>query len=196
MGRMSGSSQNVDGLRQMFDAFAQRRAAVSNSPLVLTRGLAQYLADYPYYCSEQIVSRSIPLMLQSRHPEMKSSLSQAEVSKQLRNLLGVLRARQNDSGAIGAWRSSPDADPFVTPYVVQYLLEAKAAGYALPEGMLDEANGALRELAASGFDDLYLLRLRSWAVYLLTLQGEVTTNSLAAVQDTLQNAMAKGGKPT
>ena len=42
MGRMSGSSQNVDGLRQMFDAFAQRRAAVSNSPLVLTSGLAQY----------------------------------------------------------------------------------------------------------------------------------------------------------
>lgn len=194
MGRMSGGSQNVDGLRQMFDAFAQRRAAVSNSPLVLTSGLAQYLADYPYYCSEQIVSRSIPLMLQSRHPEMKSSLSQAEVSKQLRNLLGVLRARQNDSGAIGAWRSSPDADPFVTPYVVQYLLEAKAAGYALPEGMLDEANGALRELAASGFDDLYLLRLRSWAVYLLTLQGEVTTNSLAAVQDTLQKRYGEGWK--
>ena len=98
MGRMSGSSQNVDGLRQMFDAFAQRRAAVSNSPLVLTRGLAQYLADYPYYCSEQIVSRSIPLMLQSRHPEMKSSLSQAEVSKQLRNLLGVLRAPERQRG--------------------------------------------------------------------------------------------------
>ena len=106
----------------------------------------------------------------------------------------MLRARQNDSGAIGARRSSPDADPFVTPYVVQYLLEAKAAGYALPEGMLDEANGALRELAASGFDDLYLLRLRSWAVYLLTLQGEVTTNSLAAVQDTLQKRYGEGWK--
>ncbi|CAI1097970.1 Alpha-2-macroglobulin family N-terminal region [Serratia entomophila] len=186
MGRMSGASQNVDGLRQMFDAYAQRRAAVSHSPLVLTSGLAQYLADYPYYCSEQIVSRSIPLILQGRHPEMRGGLSQVEVGKQLRNLMGVLRSRQNDSGAIGAWRSSPDADPFVTPYVVQYLLEAKEAGYALPEGMLDEANGALRELAASGFDDLYLLRLRSWAVYLLTRQGEVTTNALAAVQDTLQ----------
>ncbi|HID9471456.1 TPA: alpha-2-macroglobulin family protein [Serratia liquefaciens] len=186
MGRMSGGSQNVEGLRQMFDAYAQRQAAVSHSPLVLTNGLAQYLADYPYYCSEQIVSRSIPLILQSRHPEMAGGLSQSEVSKQLRNLLGVLRSRQNDSGAIGAWRSSPDADPFVTPYVVQYLLEAKQAGYALPEGMLEEANGALRELAASGFDDLYRLRLRSWAIYLLTRQGEVTTNALAMVQDTLQ----------
>jgi hypothetical protein len=194
MGRMNGSSQKIDNLRQMFDAYAQRRAAVSYSPLVLTSGLAQYLADYPYYCSEQIVSRSIPLMLQGQHPEMNSSLSQAEVSKQLKNLLAVLRSRQNDSGAIGAWRSSPDADPFVTPYVVQYLLEVKAAGYALPTGMLEDANGALRELAASRYDDLYHLRLRTWAVYLLTLQGEITTNSLASVQDTLQKLYPESWK--
>ncbi|MFC0226221.1 alpha-2-macroglobulin family protein [Serratia aquatilis] len=186
MGRMNGSSQNIDNLRQMFDAFALRNAAVSHSPLVLTRGLSQYLADYPYYCSEQIVSRSIPMIMQSQHPEMISSLSQSEVSQQLKNLLGVLRSRQNDNGAIGAWRSSPVTDPFVTPYVVQYLLQAKAAGYALPVGMLDEANSALRALAASRYDDLYHLRLRTWAVYLLTLQGEITTNALASVQATLQ----------
>ncbi|MDU8421100.1 hypothetical protein RYA60_22920, partial [Pseudomonas syringae] len=77
-------------------------------------------------------------------------------------------------------------DPFVTPYVVQYLLEAKAAGVALPAGMLEEANSALRELAANQNDDLYTLRLRAWAVYLLTRQGEITTSSLASVQDTLQ----------
>lgn len=186
MGRMSGSSQTVDNLRQMFDAYAVRKAAVSNSPLVLTNGLSQYLADYPYYCSEQIVSRSIPMILEGQHPEMKGSLSQAETSKKLKDMLAILRSRQNDSGAIGLWRSSPQTDPFVTPYVVQYLLEAKAAGVALPAGMLDEANAALRELAASQSDDLYSLRLRAWAVYLLTRQGEITTSSLASVQDTLQ----------
>ncbi len=186
MGRMSGSSQNVDNLRQMFAAYAVRKAAVSNSPLVLTNGLSQYLADYPYYCSEQLVSRSIPMILDRLHPEMKGSLSPAENSKKLKEMLTVLRSRQNDSGAIGLWRSSPQTDPFVTPYVVQYLLEAKTAGVALPTGMLDEANAALRELAANRNDDLYTLRLRAWAVYLLTRQGEITTSSLASVQDTLQ----------
>ena len=68
----------------------------------------------------------------------------------------------------------------------QYLLEAKAAGVALPAGRLEEANSALRELAADQNDDLYALRLRAWAVYLLTRQGEITTSSLASVQDTLQ----------
>ncbi|MFD3240227.1 MG2 domain-containing protein [Rahnella perminowiae] len=186
MGRMSGSSQNVDNLRQMFDAYAVRTAAVSNSPLVLTRGLSQYLADYPYYCSEQIVSRSVPLILETMHPEMRGNLSPADSSKQLKDMMAVLRSRQNDSGAIGLWRSSPQTDPFVTPYVVQYLLEAKAAGIALPAGMLEEANSALRELAANQNDDLYTLRLRAWAVYLLTRQGEITTSLLASVQDTLQ----------
>ncbi|VTR39792.1 Uncharacterised protein [Serratia fonticola] len=84
MGRMSGSSQNIDNLRQMFDAYAQRSAAVSHSPLVLTNGLAQYLADYPYYCSEQIVSRSIPLIMQKpasgneKQPEPGRSQQTAE----------------------------------------------------------------------------------------------------------------------
>lgn len=190
MGRMSGKTQSVDNLRSMFDAYAQREAVVSNSPLVLTSGLAQYLADYPYYCSEQIVSRSIPLVLQSKYPQLKGKLSQAEVNSQLNNMLRTLRSRQNDSGAIGLWQASPVADPFITPYVVQYMLLAKSSGYAIPAGMLEEANSALREQAASGYQDLYHLRLRAFAVYLLTLQGEVTTNSLASVQDSLQKGYA------
>lgn len=186
MGRMAGSRQNIDKLRQMFDAYAVRHAAVANSPLVLTRGLSQYLTDYPYYCSEQIVSRSISLILATAHPETDASFNATEVSKQLKDMLAVLRSRQNDSGAIGLWRSSPEPDLFVTPYVVQYLLEANAAGVALPDGMLEEANGALRELASRQSDDLYTLRLQAWAVYLLTRQGEITTSALASVQDALQ----------
>jgi len=186
MGRMSGSSQNIDSLRQMFDAYSVRNAAVSNSPLVLTNGLSQYLDDYPYYCSEQIVSRSIPLILAGSHPEMSGALNQAENNKKLKDMMAVLRSRQNDSGAVGMWRSSPQTDPFVTPYVVQYLLEAKAAGVVLPQGMLAEANAALRELAASRYDDLYSLRLQTWAIYLLTRQGMITTSALASVQDSLQ----------
>ncbi|MCG8710636.1 alpha-2-macroglobulin family protein [Brenneria sp. 4F2] len=185
MGRMN-RSHNVDNLRQMFDAYAVRKTAVSNSPLVLAGGLSQYLADYPYYCSEQIVSRSVPLMLAAAHPEMRGDQNQMESAKQLNAMLAVLRSRQNDRGAIGLWRSSPEADPFVTPYTVQYLLEARAAGFALPIGMLEEANASLRELAANPSEDLYMLRLRAWAVYLLTRQGEITTSALASVQNALQ----------
>ena len=194
MGRMNGSQQQVDNLRQMFDAYAQRQASVSYSPLVLTQGLARYLADYPYYCSEQIVSQSIPLLLQHEHPEMRGTLTDDQIRQQLKGILDVLRSRQNGDGAFGLWSSSPQPDPFVTPYVVQYLLEAKAAGYPLSAGMLDDANVALRSMANSGYEDLYHLRLRAWAVYLLTRQGEITTSALSSVQDALQKRFPDEGK--
>lgn len=186
MGRMNGSNHTITDIRQMFDAYAQRKATVSHSPLVLTQGLSKYLADYPYYSSEHIVSRSIPLILQSKHPELGGSANQAEVREQLKNMLRTLRSRQNDRGDIGQWRASPVPDTFVTPYVVQYLLEAKAAGYSLPDNMLEEANNALVQLATRQHNDLYSLRLQAFAIYLLTLQGEITTNALASVQSTLQ----------
>lgn len=186
MGRMSGSSQNVDNLRQMFDNYAQRKAALSHSPLVLTDGLAQYLSDYPYYCSEQIVSRSVPLLL-SRYPELRGSLNTAQANKQMQTMLGILRSRQNDSGAFGLWRATTQPDPFVTPWVVQFLLEARDAGYPLPPGMLEDANSALREIANTPYNDMYHLRLSSWSIYLLTSQGVITTNALASVQDRLQS---------
>ncbi|MBA7844015.1 alpha-2-macroglobulin family protein [Klebsiella sp. RHBSTW-00484] len=188
MGRMDGREQSVGEMRQMFDAFARRDAQVSWSPLVLTNGLAQYLADYPNACSEQIVSQATPLLFQYRHPEMKGAYSDEQIRTLLKQTLTTLLARQNNEGAIGVWRSSPQADPFITPYVVQFLLEAQQAQYPVDEALLKPANGYLKTLAANaGMTSLDDLRLRAFAAYLLTRQGIITTNLLAEVQTRLQN---------
>lgn len=187
MGRMDGTQQNVSDIRQMYDQFARRDARVSRSPLVLTNGLSQYLADYPNACSEQIVSQTVPLLFQQRHPETKAGSVQEKTRSQVRNVITTLLARQNSQGAVGEWRSSPDADPFITPYVVQFLLEAREAGYPISESLLKSANGYLARMAAN--DAMYTqddLRLRAFATYLLTRQGEVTTGLLAAVQTRMQ----------
>lgn len=172
MGRMDGTQQNVSDIRQMYDQFARRDARVSRSPLVLTNGLSQYLADYPNACSEQIVSQTVPLLFQQRHPETKAGSVQEKTRSQVRNVITTLLARQNSQGAVGEWRSSPDADPFITPYVVQFLLEAREAGYPISESLLKSANGYLARMAAN--DAMYTqddLRLRAFATYLLTRQG-------------------------
>jgi uncharacterized protein YfaS (alpha-2-macroglobulin family) len=58
--------------------------------------------------------------------------------------------------------------------------------------MLDAGNKYLRELAGDDSDNsLDMLRQRAYAVYLLTRQGNVTTNYLAAVQQRLQEAFPK-----
>ncbi|WP_159565972.1 alpha-2-macroglobulin family protein [Budvicia diplopodorum] len=186
MGRMDGKQQNIDNIRQMFPDYARRNAVLSHSPMILSNGLAKYLSDYPYSCSEQIVSRSIPLLFQ-QHQEIASELNDAQAREQVKNIVTTLLSRQNSEGAIGMWQSTQAPDPFITPYVVQFLLEAKEQNYPVSEPLLKSANDYLRKLATSDSRrSLYDLRLRAFSVYLLTRQGEITTNMLASVQSRLQ----------
>jgi uncharacterized protein YfaS (alpha-2-macroglobulin family) len=58
---------------------------------------------------------------------------------------------------------------------------------AVPRDMLAAADNALRQIAADDSGDtLVQMRQRAYAIYLLTRQGNVTTNDLASVQRRLQ----------
>lgn len=192
MGRMAGNKEKIANLRSMYDAYAKRDAQVSYSPFVLTSGLANYLENYPYYCSEQLTSQAVPLLIQNNHPELQSQLSREAQEQQLSKIMNTLLSRQNSAGGIGMWRSSLQPDPFLTPYIVQFLLEAQESHYPIPIEMLNKANRYLDKLASDhSMLSLYELRLRAYATYLLTRQQQVTTNYLASIQSALQNNHAK-----
>ncbi|WP_445923280.1 hypothetical protein, partial [Klebsiella pneumoniae] len=77
----------------------------------------------------------------------------------------TLLTRQNGQGGIGEWQAMPETDPFVTLYVVQFLLEAQDADYPVQESLLGSANIYLKKVAANPMlntqDDL---RMRAFAV--------------------------------
>jgi uncharacterized protein YfaS (alpha-2-macroglobulin family) len=96
---------------------------------------------------------------------------------------------------MGVWSATPDSDPFISAYVMHFLLEAKDRGVDVPKDMLDAGNKYLQTLAGDeSAGTLDELRQRAYAVYLLTRQGNVTTNNLAAVQKRLQDAYPKDWK--
>ncbi|MEQ4925083.1 alpha-2-macroglobulin family protein [Proteus hauseri] len=192
LGRMEGKQQSVTHIRHMFDNYAKRDARVSYSPLVLSSALAQYLANYPYNGSEQITSQAIPLLFHQRNPEMKAIYSQEKIREQLAQTMATLLTRQNGQGAIGTWRSTPTTDPFVTLYVVQFLLEAQEANYPVSDTLLRASNEYLKKLTTNfAYNSQDDLRLRAFAVYLLTRQGEITTSEIAAIQTRMQKNYPK-----
>jgi uncharacterized protein YfaS (alpha-2-macroglobulin family) len=78
---------------------------------------------------------------------------------------------------------------------MHFLLEARDRGVTVPKDMLDAGNKYLQQLAADeSLNSLDELRQRAYAVYLLTRQGNVTTNDLAAVQRRLQDAFPNDWK--
>lgn len=201
------SQAELSPLRQMFDAYAARDAAISPLPVVLAQGITSYLVNYQHYCSEQVVSMAMPRLIVAKWPQVPvfaHALQPAfggEEAKKISNeeaigkLLDVLHARQNSEGGFGLWAATPDAEPFVSNYAMNFLLEARDRGTAVPQDMLDAGNKYLQQLAANdGMDSLDQLRQRAYAAYLLTRQGNVTTNALAAIQKRLQEAYPKDWK--
>ncbi len=205
VGRVASNSQaELKPLRPLYDAYASRDAAISSLPVVLAQGITSYLVNYQHYCSEQIVSAAVPRLVVAKWPVVPvfaHALQPAFGDKTISNdaalaqFLDVLHARQNGAGGFGLWSATPDAEPFVSDYAMNFLIEARERGVAVPQDMLDAGNQYLKQLAADdSLDTLDQLRQRAYAVYLLTRQGNVTTNDLAAVQKRLQDLYPKEWK--
>lgn len=182
MGRMDGKTQTIKDLREMYPELSEQDAAVSYSPMILVKGLTDYLDNYEYYCSEQIVSRTLPLLIANKYPEFNL------VTKKTLPLDGVLQklqSRQNSDGAIGLWYPTYNVHPYVSLYVVHFLLEAKDAGIAVPSDLLTNANKYLQAIASGEQYDVDSLRERAYAIYLLTRQNIITTNQIASIVEYL-----------
>ncbi|MDR0580029.1 MAG: alpha-2-macroglobulin family protein [Campylobacteraceae bacterium] len=184
MGRIGGDKESVDKLREMYDAFALREAAAAFSPLVLSNGLTSYLDNYPHKCSEQLISAAVSAMIQEEY----AKFNRAKIkSVPYGNIASILYSRQNSNGAIGLWQATAYGDMFVSVYAAHYLVDLKDRGEMPSADLLKKLNGYLVSLAGdNNVESLEGLRLRAYAVYLLTRQGEVTTNLLSAVQKSLQ----------
>ncbi|MDR1008585.1 MAG: alpha-2-macroglobulin family protein [Campylobacteraceae bacterium] len=184
MGRMGGSKESIDKLRNMYDAFALREATAAFSPLVLANGLTSYLDNYPHKCSEQLVSAAISAMIQEEYAELNRAKTK---SVPYNSIASILNSRQNTNGAIGLWQATAYGDMFVSVYAAHYLVDLQDRGKTPSSNILKKLNVYLANLANNNdIDNLEGLRLRAYAVYLLTRQGEVTTNLLSVVQKSLQ----------
>ena len=202
-----GGNKAVAPLRRMYDPQSERKASISTVPLVLSEALTNWLVHYDNYCSEQIVSVAMPLLVGSKwssapisgrtlnNSQTPGGNSPVQGGDPLAKQIEVLRSRQNAQGGFGLWAATPESDPFISDYVMHFLLEARERGAAVPKDMIDAGNVYLQQLAANdGDSSMPALRERAYAVYLLTRQGNVTTNSLATVQKRLQDAHPKEWK--
>ena len=177
--------QDIVVNRDMFPEFRKTNATVSTAPLGLARGLESYLREYPYGCSEQITSRAMSRLLLA--DEVDFGLDKAEAVQQLDDAFMLLRTRQHGNGGFGYWDGFCDARPdFLSVYVTEFLTEARDAGYAVPSDILDSARNRMKQMARAKTASLDDATFQAAAIYLLTRNGEVTTNQVLNLRDTLE----------
>ena len=186
-GKTSARSTTLDLDLNLRPEYLKRRVAVSALPISLAVGLREYLETFPHGCTEQITSKAFGCLILSMQQEF--GLSREDAAAQVARVLGILQSRQNNFGAFGLWEvtssGNESLDDMLSCYVVDFLLEAKDAGFEVPDALLKRANGHLEKMASIDPVSLQAGRSSAYAIYLLTRQGRVTTNLLLHLRDRL-----------
>ncbi len=172
-GHLKSGHKEAPTPRRLYPSFRTLEASVSPLPLVLARGLLQYLQKYPYGCTEQVLSQTFPALILRHRPEFGYAPETVEAN--LARAIDILRSRQNEDGGFGMWAANSNVSPFQAVYAAHFLTEAKEKGYAVPPELLARDLSYLNQLASAspGFDAPP--RVQAYAIYVLTRNGRVTT---------------------
>lgn len=111
-------------------------------------GSLEYLAQYPYGCTEQTTSSFLPDVILSR--SMKDlGVRNARLEAQLpdmvqKGLFRLYRFQLEDGG--WSWCEYGKADPWMTAYVYYGLIQARDAGFPVNKDILDRGFSRLAEM--------------------------------------------------
>ncbi|QKF99224.1 alpha-2-macroglobulin family protein [Aeromonas hydrophila] len=167
----------------------------------------QALADYPYACLEQTLSRAWPYLLTtadertawSKPAAGKKAANEADVQ---RALLQRLQRLQLPSGGFGLWDGRSDEEQWLTAYAADYLLARKEAGDIVPEAMLNQALNRLQSyLADSQYGERWSsapehsrLAYQAYSAYVLARVGKAPLATLRLIWEQ-QADHARSGLP-
>ncbi len=185
-GSSDKSSVTVEPSRHLYPDLRTQELTVASLPFGVGRGLMHYLADYPYACTEQLTSQSFAALAAQRHPEL--NVWRDAPADALTRMLGRLRSRQLGNGAFRYWPADQTGGDealhdtttrFASLYATHLLFE-------LPTALTDEAHDMriralqfVRSVLEEPISTMTDAHLYAYATYLLTRNGEVTTNYLA-----------------
>lgn len=179
------------------------RVTLSSMPPIPFGQALDELLMYPYGCAEQTTTRGYAALLLDADTARRmgfTGLTADERRKRLEGAFSRLSSMQTSSGHFSFWGGDSEAYPVLTPYIAEFLLESREAGFAVPESTLQKALERLNEdlLAGSapfyGYNNRDHLRFayQAQAGYVLARLNRAPLGTLRALYD---NDRAKAKTP-
>ncbi len=155
-------------------------------------GLLAWLDRYPYGCLEQTTSRAFPLLYYNELSLVSHQAEDKGIKFRVQNAVDRVLDMQNGSGSFGMWGpSSYDADTWLSVFALDFISQAKAQDYVVPQDSLERGLRWLRGLAGQSYRDLWA---RSYAFYILAREGSVNASDLRYFADNemvdIENALS------
>jgi len=155
-----GKPTRVDGSMANGLVPATVRAQLTLStlpPLPYSTALRQLLM-YPYGCIEQTTSKGYAALYMDEKtanvlgvPGLGDAARQAAVESALARIASF----QAGNGHFSFWGGTSPIEPFMTPYVVDFMLDSRDAGFAVPQEVLQKALQRLNDDLLAGGHPYY-----------------------------------------
>lgn len=176
-------------LSRMVPGTGSARAVFGGATRYDAAALVAALADYPLSCLEQSSSRGLPLALL---PD--GALAGADRAGRLQAAVASVLDKQRYDGGFGLWSASGEAEPWLSAYATEFLLRARKAGAAVPDGAVRDALKFAVDATEGGGGTPQGWAAQAYNLYVLALAGQPRAGAnriLAEAADRLPTPLAR-----
>ena len=201
----AGSAASMDaGLAEgLMPGSVRARMLVSALPPIPFGASLKGALDYPYGCAEQTTSKGFAALLLDADTGQRFGVTGLDAGKRrvrMEGAFGRLASMQVANGHFSMWGDDGHVDPLLTPYIVEFLLDARQAGFAIPEPVLQKALQRLSEDLLAGGNEFYgrdhrqylKFAYQAYAGYVLARVNRAPLGTLRALYDNDRKQALKG----
>ncbi len=184
-------SLDISEDRDLFPYEVVRELSASYTPLPLVQAIIGFLENYPYDCTEQLISRAMPYVVLNGETEIlfgsKENPKKAEedARKIINDAIYAIRSSNYYGSGISLWKNSSKTDDVLTIYAGDFFLSMRKSGLMPPRDIEDMVFTSIRNIATRKPLTLEEARTTAYAIWVLTRGGSVTTQLIENLQATL-----------
>jgi alpha-2-macroglobulin len=159
--------------------------AVSVAPIAAldVPALLTALDRYPYGCTEQTVSRALPLLYVNEIAARESLAADTNADQRIIAAIATVLARQDSSGSFGLWGVGGN-DLWLDAFTADFLTRAREKKFEVPQRGFDMALDRLRNQVANASDiNADTASGLAYAMYVLARNGRPVMGDLRYVAD-------------
>ena len=144
----------------------------------------QALDRYPYGCSEQTVSRAMPLLYANALASAEHLALDPDLDGRIRAAIDKQMTRQGANGAFGLWTADSESDDlWLDAFVTDFLTRARERNFAVPVIGFDNALDHLNNIVLNASDTGDGASV-AYALYVLARNGRPVIGDLRYLTDT------------
>lgn len=140
----NASAEKLGDLSAMRDDVGGLDVSMASTALVGLGGGVEQLVEYPYGCTEQLVSKLVPLLpLRDLAKDFSIPLPK-NTDAIIQQTVALVLKNQRADGGFGMWNDSDETNLWATTYALWGLGEAKRRGVDIPASTLEDASRTVK----------------------------------------------------